>query len=201
MTGWTRERPAPGVVVWQPERGYRYGVEVYALATLALQGPHATVLDLGAGSGVVGLLLAARGARVVAVERETEWVAAMRRSAAESTVGIDIVEGDVREFRGERVDVVVANPPWFDPAAGPVAPDRLRAAARTAFNGGLAEFLAAGLRHADRVCAVARGESLPADCHVAVRARLGRHVRLIEVRPGEGQAEDVELPDVYAAFR
>lgn len=201
MTAWTRETPAPGVVVWQPARGYRYGIEVYALATLALLGPHATALDLGAGSGIVGLLLASRGSRVTAVEREAEWAEAMRRSVGESAVGIEIVEEDVREFRGPRFEVVVANPPWFDPSAGPVARDRLRAAARTAFHGGLAAFVAAGLRHADRVCAVTRGEDLPPACHVARRARLGRHVRLIEVRPGEGRAEEVELPDVYAAFR
>ena len=70
----TRETPAPGVVVWQPRRGYRYGVEVYALAHFALNEPIATAIDLGCGSGVVGLLLASQGVRVRAFDREPRWV-------------------------------------------------------------------------------------------------------------------------------
>lgn len=200
----TRETPAPGLVVWQPRRGYRYGVEVYALAAFALGGgPARTALDLGAGSGVVGLLLASRGLAVRAVERQPAWVALARRSAAESGVDLRVEEGDVRTWAGPPADLVVTNPPWF-PANEPVSPDPWKAASRSMLNGGVADFVAAGLRHAPRVCVVTRRErerDVPG--WIARRARLGEEVVLLEVRPGEGATVDepLDLPAAYALFR
>ena len=43
--------------------------------------PGATVLDLGAGAGALTAAAAARGARVIAVERDPAWVAVLRRHA------------------------------------------------------------------------------------------------------------------------
>lgn len=200
----TREVPAPGVVVWQPKPGYRYGVEVYALAAFALAGaPMTTAIDLGCGSGVVGLLLASRGVRVTGVEREPRWVALARRNAKESALPIDVVEADVRTWSGPRADVVVTNPPWF-PANEPLSPDPWRAASRAMLHGDVRAFVEAGLRHAPRVCLVTRRErerdllGLP----LVRRSRLGDEVVLLEIADGQGPLVDepLDLRAAYALF-
>ncbi len=184
----TREEPAPGLVVWQPRKGYRYGVEVYALAAFALAGGAVeTALDLGCGSGVIGLLLASRGVRVRAVERDPRWLALARRNARESGVAVAVEEGDIRTWSGPAADLVVTNPPWF-PADEPLSTDGWKAASRAMLHGDVADFVATGLRHAPRVCVVTRVErerSL-AHFHVARRACLGARVVLLEVRPAAG---------------
>ncbi len=75
----------------------------------------ARVLDMGAGSGVVGLLAARAGAEVVAVDVSTPAVEAVRRNARRSGLVVDARLGDlwapIRE--DERFDLVAFNPPFF----------------------------------------------------------------------------------------
>jgi tRNA1(Val) A37 N6-methylase TrmN6 len=200
----TRETPAPGLVVWQPRRGYRFGVEVYALAAFALGGgTPATAIDLGCGSGVVGLLLAWRGVRVTGVDREPRWTALARRSAAESGLSAVFVDADVRAWAGPRADLVVSNPPWFPPDE-PRSPDPWKAASRSMIHGDVRAFAEAGLRLAPRVCLVTRRERERdlAGLPLARRARLGDEVVLLELREGAATLVDepLDLPAAYAAF-
>lgn len=195
----TRETPAPGLTVWQPRRGYRFGGEVYAIVAFALAGGRPrTALDLGCGSGVIGLLLARQGVAVRGVERDPRWLEVARRNAAESAVDFEVVEGDVRTWSGGTVDLVVANPPWFS-ASDPVSPDPWRAVSRSMLHGDVADFVAAGLRHAPRVCVVTRRERLAGlPGHVARRVDLPDDVVLVEIRSGEGETR-IETLDVVAA--
>lgn len=198
----TRETPAPGVVVWQPRRGYRYGVEVYLLADFALRGGAAQdIVELGAGSGVISLLLAATGARVTAIERQPAWIDVARRGIADSGLPVALVEADARTWEGH-ADLVVTNPPWFDPAHGPVSPDPWRAASRTALHGTPEDLLTAGLRIAPRVCVVGPRLAVPPGAHAA---RVGRHGRLVlaELRAGDGPTaeEPVDAAAAYARWR
>ncbi len=113
--------------------------------------------------------------------------------------------GCVRPSRAP-VDLVVCNPPWFEPAAGPVSPDRRRAAARTMLGASVADFVDAGLLLAPRVCIVTRVERQAMldrpGAHLARWARLGRKVILAEVRrgPGAGAEETLDLAAAYARF-
>lgn len=187
----TRETPAPGLQVWQPRRGYRFGVEVYALADFALSGaPVHRAVDLGSGSGIIALLLGATGVHVTAVERDPRWLTLLHRNVAGSVVAaagslaagaplrpppVEVVEADVRTWTGGPYDVAVANPPWFDPTHGPVSPDPWRATSRTATHGTPEDFVAAGLRAAPRICMVGpRVPTLSAGIVVTRAARLGR---------------------------
>lgn len=194
----TVDTPAPGLVLRQPRRGHRWGVEAYLLVDFALRGGDVRgALDFGTGSGILAALLAVAGVRVTAIERLPEWAGLARANLG--PLAVPVVEADVRVWSGPRVDVVVTNPPWFDPAAGPVSPDPWKAASRTALAGTPEDFVAAGLRHADRVCVVGpRAVGVPG-AHLARVARTGRLV-LSEVRPGEGQTAEEEV-DVAGAYR
>lgn len=199
------ETPAPGLVLLQPKRGYRYGVEVYLLADFALHRPAQSVLDLGCGSGIVGLLLASQGLSVIGVEREASWIDLAQESIRRSQVGMTVVQADIREFQGE-ADLVVCNPPWF-PAHFPLATDPVRAAARSMLHGDVADFVDAGLRMAPRVCIVTRPERL-ADLHrpnsfIARIAHHGERLLLAEICRGSGTTEavSIDMEAAYARFR
>jgi tRNA1(Val) A37 N6-methylase TrmN6 len=184
-------------------------VEVYALADFALRGaPVRTGLDLGAGSGVLALLLASRGVCVTAVELRAEWLPALAAGVAASGLDLEVLRADARTIQAPAVDLVVSNPPWFPPASGPVSPDPLRAAARATLHGGPREFLAAALRLAPRACLVLRPADARALLSLAAVARaetLGDRVVLVEfTRGGDREAMDLAdagTVDVAAAYR
>jgi 16S rRNA (guanine966-N2)-methyltransferase len=75
------------------------------------------VLDLFAGSGVLGFEALSRGAeRAVLVERDRQVAASLREAARElGAANAQIVEGDALAFLGrctERFDVVFVDPPY-----------------------------------------------------------------------------------------
>ncbi len=215
----TEEDAAPGLRIFQPARGHRYGVEVYALAGFALglgaptPVPRArTAVELGCGSGVVSLLLARQGLSMRAWDRDPGWVELARASLARSPGargGARFSVRDVREAqRAVPADVVVTNPPWFDPATGPLAEDPRRAAARSMLHGTVQDFVEIGLRLAPRVCVVTRAERLAElrldGAYVARRAWLpGGKVGLVELRRGAGETveEPLDAEAITAALR
>ena len=88
----------------------------FAAAMSERVGPGERVLDLGCGSGVVGVLAARRGARVTAVDVDPAACAAARANGLS-----DVREGDLfAPVQGERFDHVCFNPPYLpgDPASG-----------------------------------------------------------------------------------
>lgn len=120
---WSGRRLAtpPGDVTRPTSEKVRAAIANALAAAGGLDG--ATVLDLYAGSGALGLELASRGAvRVVMVERNRAAQAAIRANIAALTDTdgrITLVPGDVLSYAsapGERFDVVVADPPYDEPA-------------------------------------------------------------------------------------
>jgi 16S rRNA (guanine966-N2)-methyltransferase len=78
----------------------------------------ATVLDLFAGTGALGLELASRGAdRVVLVENDREALAVARANvAALGATGVQVVAGSAASYAAStgavKFDIVVADPPY-----------------------------------------------------------------------------------------
>lgn len=71
--------------------------------------PGARVLDLGCGTGVVGVLAADAGAAVVASDLMPEACAAARANGL-----VDVRRGDLFEaLPGERFDLIAFNPPYL----------------------------------------------------------------------------------------
>jgi len=200
---WSRETPCPGFVCYQPRKGYRFGVEAYALATFALDGaPAKTAVDLGTGSGIVALLLASQGLDVVAVERDERWRPGLERSVAENPAGVSVLWGDVRSLSLPAVDLVVSNPPWFDLRSGPVSPNDHKAHGRNTFFGGPADFVVAGLTASTRVCLVVPATTGLPEVPGTFLARRSRYGGLClgEFKAGAGDSVDVTI-DPYGRFR
>lgn len=81
-----------------------------------------TVLDLGAGAGLIGILAARRGHRVVATDLVPACSECTRSNALLNGVGarLEVRTGDLFvPLRGETFDLIAANPPQM-----PTPPDR-----------------------------------------------------------------------------
>jgi release factor glutamine methyltransferase len=112
--------------------------------------PGGRVLDLGAGSGVIGVVAARLAASVIAVDVNPAAVRCARINALLNGVEdrVEVREGDLFDtVRGERFDLVAFNPPYL-----PGEPrDALQRAFRSGdvlerFSAGLGDHLAAGGR-------------------------------------------------------
>jgi len=175
--------------------GYRYSADALLLAAFALPlCPGARALDLGAGSGVIALILARRGrpARVVAVELQAGLAGLARRNAAQNATDprVEVVEADAltRPFTAAAFDLVISNPPFQPAGSGPLNPDPERATARHEIAMTLPEWLAAcraALAPGGAICLVH-----PADQEkrmLAHAAAVGLHLRRFQRaldRPG-----------------
>lgn len=176
----------------QPRRGHRVGTDAVLLAASVAPAPGEAVYDLGAGVGAVGLMLAARGAAAVLVEREPELAALARRNIALNQFEhrVRVVEADLlapaaaRRAAGlarESADLVVTNPPFLDEASARASPSVLRAAAHHLPAGGFERWISAAadlLRPSGRLALIHRADRLD-----LCLSRLGRGFGALAVRP------------------
>ena len=123
------------VVLRQPLRGLRAGLDAVLLAAGVPALPGQIVLEGGCGSGAGFLCLAARvpGLSVLAVERDAGLAALARANAAANGLSgrVEVIEGDVRDLALARrlppCDHAFANPPFWPGGTAP--PEALRRAA------------------------------------------------------------------------
>ena len=136
----------------QPRHGYRFNIDALLVADFARRriGPPPSLVDLGAGCGIVGLLLARwwSGCRVLLVERDHELAqlaaSNIRRNGLERRVVL--VEGDLREGAWAAPNApaaLVSNPPFFRVAEGRVSPNPMIAAAKHEITCSLEDLVAA----------------------------------------------------------
>jgi len=73
------------------------------------------VLEIGCGSGVITVFLAAKSTHVTAVDISAEAVDNTRLNLAHNGItNVDVVEGDAFATVDGTFDVVASNPPWID---------------------------------------------------------------------------------------
>ncbi|MGP9821747.1 tRNA1(Val) (adenine(37)-N6)-methyltransferase [Salinarimonas sp. NSM] len=190
--GATRDTLLDGrVVLWQPRRGHRAGTDAVLLAAAAGLRPGEALVDVGAGTGAVGLMAASGvpDVRVVLIERDPALAALAVRNLAENamsgrgmSVCANVLAGPPMAPGG--ADVVATNPPYFEPGDAPVSPDPARAAAHVLGGGGLAAWIDACarlLRRRGRLALIQRADKLPA-CLAALAPGFGA-IRVTPVHP------------------
>lgn len=134
--------------LWQPARGrgYRFTLDAVLLASFAPAVQDGEALDLGAGCGIVGLMLLALGkaARLTAVERQPSAAALATRNVADYgwQQRARVVCGDLREGGLPSADLVTFNPPYFALAHSKPSTEPGRDAGRRECFGTLADFVA-----------------------------------------------------------
>lgn len=134
--------------LWQPARGrgYRFTLDAVLLASFAPAVEDGEALDLGAGCGIVGLMLLALGkaARLTAVERQPAAAALATRNVADYgwQQRAQVVCGDLRAGELPRADLVTFNPPYFALAHSKPSTEPGRDAGRRECFGTLADFVA-----------------------------------------------------------
>ncbi len=131
----------------QPRQGYRFSADAVLLAHFFTPEPDTRILDLGAGCGVVSLILSHRwpSASLVALEVQPRLTEVIRRNVAINTLAsrITVIEGDCRRIatllpQGS-CDWVAANPPYYPTGSGRHNPETERAKARHEILGGVGE--------------------------------------------------------------
>ena len=128
---------ARGLVIIQPEKGYRFNSDSVILANLAEIKAGEKVYDLGCGAGVMSLLVAAKkGAKVVGVELQDTLADMAKRSVRANLYEekVEILKGDIRHAKetlpAGDADVILLNPPYYKEGSGEVCHDEMQAIAR-----------------------------------------------------------------------
>ena len=119
----------------QPAQGFRFAIDSVLLAAFATpaQGP---VADLGAGCGVLCVLLAARGLAgpFTALELDPTAAACCERNFSRAGLTGRVLVHDLArphpELRAASCGLVISNPPFGQPGRGHLSPDPARAQAR-----------------------------------------------------------------------
>ena len=127
-----------GYFIIQSEKGFRYGMDAVLLAGYASVRPGEKVLDMGTGTGILPILLAAKtpGESFTGLEIQEKSACMARRSVAYNGLQdrIRIVTGDIKEaaavFGPASFDVVVSNPPYMTGNHGLLNAEQSRAIAR-----------------------------------------------------------------------
>ncbi len=141
----------------QKKTGYRFSLDALLLAYFAGLREGGDLIDLGTGTGIVALILAARYrcGRVLGIEIQEQLVMMARRSAVMNGLDrrVEIRQGDVRHPESLcaplSFDTAVFNPPYRRLGSGRMNPDPEKTLARHEVVGTAADFLAAA-RHALR---------------------------------------------------
>ncbi|MDA8169705.1 MAG: tRNA1(Val) (adenine(37)-N6)-methyltransferase [Nitrospiraceae bacterium] len=161
--------------LYQRKRGYRFSLDALLLFDFARQPQAKKIADLGAGSGIIGLLLAKEKhphAEAALIELQEQL-----SSLAEKNILLNGLEERVRAVNADMRDIkktsglkkggfdlVVSNPPFRKPASGRISVDEERALARHELRMSLHDLVeAAGylLKHGGKFCLIYHPERLP----------------------------------------
>jgi tRNA1(Val) A37 N6-methylase TrmN6 len=135
----------------QSARGYRFSIDAVLLSRFVTIKRGDVVVDLGAGCGIISLILLLEKpvGFAIALELQESLADQAVRNACLNKVTdrMGVLLADLRRqpFRRPVADVVVCNPPYRRPGSGRVNPDRERAIARHEVMASLGDILSAAI--------------------------------------------------------
>jgi tRNA1(Val) A37 N6-methylase TrmN6 len=174
------------VLLRQPAKGYRAGLDAALLAAACDAGPEDRVLEPGCGVGAVMLAAAARrpGARFLGLERDAEAVRLAQLNIAGNAFAdrVGVLTGEVagRSPAGAPFDAALCNPPFFDAPAQLRAPHPTKAGAWMADDGlpAWVRFLTRSVREGGTLTLIHRADRL-ADLLALLAPKAGG----VQIRP------------------
>ncbi len=109
------------MLLYQPESGYCYNSDsLFLYDFISYFKPKGKVLDIGAGCGIVGLLVARDNAKVEleAVEKQDAFIEYAKHNARVNKIDYTLHQGDFLELDFEsKYDYIVSNPPFYPDGA------------------------------------------------------------------------------------
>ena len=133
----------------QSRKGYRFSVDALLLAEFVSVNSGDIVVDLGAGCGIISLILASEKevGFILGIELQNELASQAERNIKFNKLDkkISIIEGDLRHLPvvPKFADVVVSNPPFRQDKSGRINPHSGKAIARHEIASKLDDILAA----------------------------------------------------------
>ena len=192
-----------GLKIIQNPEWFCFSLDAVLLAYYATIRPRDRVVDLGTGTGVIPLLLAARTRKIkiIGLEIQAEVVNMAWRSISLNGLDdcISIVEGDIKNStlilgRGQ-YDLVISNPPYASTSSGKISCSPIKAAARTEILCTLEDVIreAAGLLNAEGRLALIDRPFRLADIIFYMRQYGIEPKRMRLVFPGPGKGPNLVL--------
>jgi tRNA1(Val) A37 N6-methylase TrmN6 len=109
------------LVLYQPQEGYCYNSDsIFLYEFISSFNPKGRMLDVGAGSGVLGLLVARDSpkVRLEAVEKQPAFVTYATKNAEVNEIPYTMHEADFLEFEDEEgFEYIISNPPFYHEGA------------------------------------------------------------------------------------
>lgn len=190
------ERLAGGLFIWISDAD-GFGSDAFLLADFARPRGGSLVCDLGAGCGIIPLLLLRAvfaPERITAVELRPEAVRLMRRTAEQNGLRDRLcpICADLRDPAAipdaGRYELVTCNPPYFARDTGYTAPDPARLTARHEVSCTVDDVCTCAarlLKYGGRLCMCHRPERLPDVLEALRRHGLEpKRIRFVQQREG-----------------
>jgi len=105
--------PDASIVIEHCERVYPPREDSWLLVRAVAVERGEKVLDMGAGTGVLGLHCAKAGAHVTSADIDPAAVACVRRNAAANGLDVEAVQSDLFDGLDAEWDIVAFNPPYL----------------------------------------------------------------------------------------
>ena len=182
----------------QHRPGYRFSVDALLVAHFSRPHSGARVLDLGSGSGIIGLIICYRWGRELAglscLELQPQLAELARTNVRDNGFSdlMTVTHGDLRRildhFPAESFDQVVCNPPFYPLTNGRPSQNQEAFVARHQVHGGLTEIVAAAAavcRHRGRVVMVYPAKELAGLLAILMAEHLTpKRLQLVYTSPG-----------------
>ncbi len=125
------------ISIEQPAKGFRFGIDAILLAASVASTKKINILDVGCGVGTVSLALAQRieECRIMGIDKQHPYVRLASKNIKENLFQhkIEVLWAEIEKppprLAAASYDVVVTNPPFFEPNNARPSPQELKARA------------------------------------------------------------------------
>ncbi|MGN1096038.1 MAG: tRNA1(Val) (adenine(37)-N6)-methyltransferase [Eubacteriales bacterium] len=176
------EKINDNISIFQNEGSLAFGTDAYLLSAYIKKQTRSRACELGAGSAVISLLLAARGKLndITAFEIQDRLFTLAAKNVESNGLSdkIRVIRSDIRETdvsQNGKYDLVFSNPPYMKIDAGKISENEADTASRHEVFGTIDDFAFAAsrlLRHGGLFTLVYTPSRLPALIHALKNAKL-----------------------------